>query len=102
MGKIASKYSDKIILTTDNIGYEDIRNVNKDIASGISVPYTEIDDRSKAIQYAFQDFLPNDTIVILGKGCETSNLINGIKVPYSDIKQVEKTIEEYLVRIRKF
>ena len=95
MGEIASKYSDKIILTTDNIGYEDIRNVNKDIASGISVPYTEIDDRSKAIQYAFQDFLPNDTIVILGKGCETSNLINGIKVPYSDIKQVEKTIEEY-------
>lgn len=93
MGEIASKFSDEIILTVDNINYQNFNIVNKDIKTNINVPVKEIFDRKVAIKYGFEQMKANDTLVILGKGCETSNLINGVKVPHNDIEEVEHNIE---------
>lgn len=95
MGKIASMFSNKLIVTTDNINFENFDDVCDDILHKVSVPYVKIFDRALAIKTAFENLKENDTLMILGKGCETSNLINGVKVPHSDIEEVEKNIESF-------
>lgn len=95
MGEIASKFSDCLIITTDNINFENFDVVCDDITKNVSVPYEKVFDREKAISKAFLLLKENDTLLILGKGAETSNLINGVKVPHSDLKCVEKCIEEF-------
>ena len=66
-----------------------------DISKNVSVPYTKIFNREQAVEYAFSKLEKNSTIMLLGKGAETSNLINGVKVPYSEISTVEKCIEQF-------
>lgn len=95
MGEIASMYSDKIVLTTDNINFENFDNVCEDILNRVNIPYEKIFDRKLAISNAMCDLKENETLLLLGKGCETSNLINGEKVPHSDIVEVENNIEKF-------
>lgn len=95
MGEIASRFSNQLIVTTDNINFQNFENVCDDILSKVNVPYVKIFDRAEAIKFAFENLKENDTLLILGKGCETSNLINGVKVPHSDIVEVEKNIEMF-------
>lgn len=95
MGKVASKYSNQIILTTDNPNFTDFNLICSDVILGISVPYETEFDRGEAVRKAFLNLQPNQTLVLLGKGCETSNLINGVKVPYSDMEKIENLIQEF-------
>lgn len=95
MGEIASKFSNEIIVTTDNLNFENFDDVCDDILKNVKVTYTKIFDRAEAIRFAFSKLKENDTLMILGKGCETSNLINGVKIPHSDIEEVKKNIEKF-------
>lgn len=95
MGEVASKFSDELILTTDNPNFENFDDICSDISKNVSVPYTKIFNREQAVEYAFSKLEKNSTIMLLGKGAETSNLINGVKVPYSEISTVEKCIEQF-------
>ena len=100
MGRVASMYADNIVLTTDNINFENFDLVCEDIVKGITIPYQKVFDRKEAIRMCFDELRENDTLILLGKGCETSNLINGVKVPHSDIEEVEKNIER-VFNVRK-
>ena len=95
MGEVASKFSDEIVLTSDNPNFAKFDDICLDILKGVSVPYTKIFDRFSAVKFAFSKLTKNTTLVLLGKGAETSNLINGVKVPYSEVKAVETCIEEF-------
>lgn len=92
MGSIAEKYSDKIILTSDNPRCEDRASIIEDIYSGIS-------DRNKvvkcvvryhAILYACKCATIGDTIAVLGKGHENYIEENNVRIRYSDIESIEK------------
>ena len=86
MGEIASKYSDKIVLTTDNPRNEDPLNIINDIKLGIKNKKKLIInvDRKSAIKSTIFNAQSNDIILIAGKGHEDYQEIKEIKYPFDD------------------
>ncbi len=76
MGAIAARGADLVVLTNDNPRSEDPRAILQAIAAGIRregrSPAAMIDDRSQAIQHALAMAAPGDTILVAGKGAETT------------------------------
>ena len=94
MAKIAEKYSDEIIITTDNPRYESSENIFKNIILGFKKNnHKIIINREKAIKSAI-DTNSNSIIVVLGKGIENYQLINNKRIPHSDIGIIKKYINE--------
>jgi UDP-N-acetylmuramoyl-L-alanyl-D-glutamate--2,6-diaminopimelate ligase len=92
LGEIASKYCDYLIITSDNPNFEDPQNIANDIINGFSrqVEFEVIHDRKKAIQHILDVAQPNDIIALVGKGHEDYQLINGQKIPFSEIEIVNE------------
>lgn len=91
IGEIATKYSDYVIFTNDNPRNEDPKQILEDITISITTRnYTIIEDRKKAIAKAMEMLSSDDIVLILGKGHEEYQIIKGEKIPYSDLKEVEK------------
>ncbi len=95
MGKIAEKYSDKIILTNDNPRNEEPRTISEEILKGIeNKNIAKIDqNRKKAISEAWKASSPGDILMILGKGAETYMEIKGHKLPFND-KEIILKLEQ--------
>ena len=96
-GKIASLYCDQIILTDEDPYDEDTRRILSEIKSGIpndkSQITKEIIDRKEAIKTAISMAESGDTVVITGKGSETSMAVaGGKKIPWSDREVVLKSL----------
>ena len=85
MGRIAEKLADQVVLTDDNPRVEDGSGIIKEILRGFSDPDVRVErDRRKAIQLAIQHALPDDLVVIAGKGHETTQEINDVRFPCDD------------------
>ncbi len=71
--KIASKYSDHIIVCEEDSGKEPFENIANDIVSNIEIEnYDVIEDRDESLHHALFDLADNDTVIVfLGKGEET-------------------------------
>ncbi|USS87623.1 UDP-N-acetylmuramoyl-L-alanyl-D-glutamate--2,6-diaminopimelate ligase [Fructilactobacillus hinvesii] len=84
-GKALSEEADVAILTTDDPAFEDPLAIAREIDSYIDHDrvqvYYEL-DRKKAIQKAIQLGAPSDIIVVLGKGQDPYQKIQGIDTPY--------------------
>ena len=91
MGKVAQKYSDKVILTSDNPRFENPFAIIEDIRSGAKTAEV-IENRKEAIIFAIDNSSKGDTILVLGKGAEDYQEIKGVKYPYSD----KSVIEDYI------
>jgi UDP-N-acetylmuramoyl-L-alanyl-D-glutamate--2,6-diaminopimelate ligase len=76
MAEIAEKYSDFVIVTTDNSRNESKVNIIKDIIKGFSDKknYKVIPSRKDAIEYAVINADVSDIILIVGKGHERYNI----------------------------
>ena len=95
MGRHATYLSDHVFFTSDNPRNEDPLSIIYDLLSGTSsVNYTVIVDREKAIEAALKKAKPNDFVVILGKGHEKTQNINGKIVPFNDKIVVEEVIRK--------
>lgn len=95
MGRHATRLSDHVFFTSDNPRNEDPLSIIYDLLSGTSsVNYTVIVDRAKAIEAAIKKAKPNDLVVVLGKGHEKTQNINGKIVPFSDKIVVEEVIRK--------
>ncbi len=91
MGKIASEYSDKVFITSDNPRTEDPIEIITGIKSGIKMDnYTIIENRKDAISRAVELSGKNDIILVAGKGHENYQEINGVKYHFSDKEVLEK------------
>ncbi|MCX7758607.1 MAG: UDP-N-acetylmuramoyl-L-alanyl-D-glutamate--2,6-diaminopimelate ligase [bacterium] len=90
MGKIASKYSDLIILTSDNPRNENPSKIVEDIEKGIqkNKKYLVEIDRKKAIEKALEIANKNDVILIAGKGHEKYQIIGNQTIPFNDHQTV--------------
>lgn len=81
MGKIAARYAQHVIITSDNPRTEDPKAILIDIAAGLkedNVPeerYELIVERREAIQKAIEMASSEDVVLIAGKGHETYQLI---------------------------
>ncbi|MGN7357724.1 UDP-N-acetylmuramoyl-L-alanyl-D-glutamate--2,6-diaminopimelate ligase [Paenibacillus sp. SAF-054] len=90
MGKIAAKYSDVVMVTSDNPRTENPDLILKDIEAGLqedAVPqekYQLVVDRREAIQKAIEMASPDDVVLIAGKGHETYQIIGHTKHDFDD------------------
>jgi UDP-N-acetylmuramoyl-L-alanyl-D-glutamate--2,6-diaminopimelate ligase len=93
MAEIASKMSDKVILTSDNPRNEDPLDIIEQMKKGVSITNakkTEVEpDRREAIRKACAMAKPGDIILLAGKGHETYQEIKGVKYDFDD-RQVLK------------
>ncbi len=93
MGKIAVKYSDYVIFTSDNPRLEDPSRILSDITSKLDTKNYEIEEnRQKSIEKGIQRLEKNDILLILGKGCEDYQIIGTQKYHFNDKEEVLKII----------
>ena len=85
MGEIASSYSDKIYVTSDNPRTEDPLKIIEEILPGIKDEnYVVNENREEAIKNAIENSEENAVILIAGKGHESYQEINGVRNYFSD------------------
>lgn len=95
MGAVAARWSDEVIVTSDNPRSEDPEAIIADILRGL-VPeasrsgsagahYAAIVDRRAAILRAVAMAEPGDLVVIAGKGHERVQEIGGATIPFDDV-----------------
>lgn len=87
MGEVCQRLSDYVIITSDNPRTEEPRQIFEDILEGINKDnnnYKVVEDREKAINYAVQYAQHGDVIVILGKGHEKIQIMNGYTKKFDD------------------
>ena len=99
MGKIATRYSDSIIVTQDNPRTEDPEQIITDIKPGLNsseTPYDVIHDRERAIYRLISMAKPRDVVMIAGKGHETYQLLAEGAISFNDKEIAGKAIKDYL------
>ena len=100
MAKAAAKFSDYIILTSDNPRTENPVNILADIEKGLideKYPFDKyliISDRERAIKYGIKMLEKDDSLLIAGKGHETYQIIGTEKTHFDDREIVRKILEE--------
>ncbi len=112
MGKVAGKYSDLAILTSDNPRTEDPLAILDEVEKGFkSLPlkewspdrlglwrskkgYLKVPDRREAIRMAIRLAQASDTVLIAGKGHEDYQIIGKKKFPFDDRIEAKKALEE--------
>ncbi|MDX8366782.1 UDP-N-acetylmuramoyl-L-alanyl-D-glutamate--2,6-diaminopimelate ligase [Cytobacillus sp. IB215665] len=96
MGNIASKYSDIVIITSDNPRSEDPHNIMTDINQGIiespSLQYDNIVNREEAINQAIKIAAKNDVVLIAGKGHEKYQILKDKTIQLDDKDIARKAI----------
>ena len=88
MADIATRFSDKIILTSDNPRTEDPKQILEDMKAGIPKSKERnvmvIEDRKEAIRTACNLVNGQDIILVAGKGHENYQEINGVRHHFDD------------------
>ncbi|MEZ4705007.1 MAG: UDP-N-acetylmuramoyl-L-alanyl-D-glutamate--2,6-diaminopimelate ligase [Bdellovibrionota bacterium] len=90
IGALVSKYSDLLVITTDNPRSEKPQEIIKQIMKGIPLIDRKRDrvhpiiDRKEAIETALNLAKENDVVLIAGKGHEAFQEISGEKYAFSD------------------
>lgn len=95
MGGIAEKYSDIVIVTSDNPRTEDPEEIIKGIVVGLTKENHTVEiHREKAIEKAISLAEKNDIILIAGKGHENYQVIGREKIHFDDKEEVIKAIKK--------
>ena len=97
-GKIAAEYSDIVILADEDPRGEDAVTILKDIKAGIPYSFNSeniylIPDRQEAIDKAVSLAEAGDTVILLGKGHESSIIYAGGKIAWNERKAAEKALK---------
>lgn len=99
MGEIAAKMTDRIILTDLESHYEDPASIRAMLFEGIkraggTAKTTEIGDRREAIKKALSIAKKGDTVLLNGLGHEQYRLVEGDRIPWSDVTVVRELVDE--------
>lgn len=96
MGQIASRYSDAIVVTSDNPRSENPNSIIDDIVAGISISANvhRISDRRSAISASFRIAQSGDVVVIAGKGHETYQIIGDQVIDFDDRMVAAEELEQ--------
>nr|WP_307774483.1 UDP-N-acetylmuramoyl-L-alanyl-D-glutamate--2,6-diaminopimelate ligase [uncultured Cetobacterium sp.] len=95
MGSIAEKYSDYVIVTSDNPRTEDPEFIISEVLSGIKGKNHEVEpDRKLAIKKAIKKAQKDDIILIAGKGHETYQILGKTKIHFDDREIAVEAIKE--------
>lgn len=95
MADAACRYSDKVILTSDNPRSEVPEDIIRDMQAGVKEEYlpkvVSITDRKEAIKTALGMAAKGDIVLVAGKGHENYQEIKGVKHHFDD-KEVIRAI----------
>ena len=86
MGTAASRFADRLVLTSDNPRNEEPQEIIDAILEGVRGTHpTVLPDRAAAIAHAIASAAPADVVLIAGKGHETYQEVVGQRLPFSDL-----------------
>ena len=95
MGKIVLNGCDKVIFTSDNPRYEKPEKIISDMLLGIDPieekKISKIINRREAIEMGCSQLNSGDILLVVGKGHETYQEIDGQKIPFNDLKIVKES-----------
>jgi len=83
MAKAAADGADVVVLTSDNPRSEDPLAILAEMAPG-APEATIVADRREAIEAAVRQARPGDAVVVMGKGHETGQEVDGVVTPFDD------------------
>ena len=100
MAKIAAEMSDKLIITSDNPRSEDpvaiIEQMKKGLDNEMAEKTLAIVDRREAIKKACSLAMPDDIILLAGKGHETYQEANGVKYHFDDMEELRSYLDKII------
>ncbi|MAR43009.1 MAG: UDP-N-acetylmuramoyl-L-alanyl-D-glutamate--2,6-diaminopimelate ligase [Flavobacteriaceae bacterium] len=95
MGEIVLNGSDKVIFTSDNPRYEKPEKIINDMLLGVDPnnkkKISKIINRREAIESGCSQLNSGDILLVVGKGHETYQEIQGEKIPFDDVKIVKES-----------
>jgi len=95
MAIAAARHSDACVVTSDNPRSEDPLEIIREIESGLSgKTYWSIPDRAQAIDFAVQNSLSGDIILIAGKGHETTQQFASETIEFEDRKHASRALRD--------
>jgi UDP-N-acetylmuramoyl-L-alanyl-D-glutamate--2,6-diaminopimelate ligase len=95
MGRIAAELADDLIITDDNPRTEDPARIVAEIVAGIAggAPTVIEHDRALAIRMALQRSVPDDVVLVAGKGHEDYQIYGTERRPFRDQAIVTAALE---------
>jgi len=94
MGRIAQRYSDLVVVTSDNPRHEAPERIIADILAGMAKSSALIveKDRRRAIARIIAAGQPGDLILLAGKGHESYQQIGDEKFPFDDVQVAKEML----------
>ncbi|MDY9921986.1 MAG: UDP-N-acetylmuramoyl-L-alanyl-D-glutamate--2,6-diaminopimelate ligase [Synergistota bacterium] len=92
MGETASRFADKVIISSDNPKSEDPADIAAEILEGAKKHAAEcsvIIDRNQAVDFGLENLKTGDILLLAGKGPESYQILKDGPVPYSDKNAME-------------
>jgi UDP-N-acetylmuramoyl-L-alanyl-D-glutamate--2,6-diaminopimelate ligase len=107
MGAAAVRYSDVVILTSDNPRTEDPHAILDQVEGGVieglqqrpHVQYRKIADRRQAIEEAVREARSTDMVLIAGKGHEDYQIVGTEKLHFDDREVARSAIQRLGIRV---
>ncbi|HLJ37790.1 MAG TPA: UDP-N-acetylmuramoyl-L-alanyl-D-glutamate--2,6-diaminopimelate ligase [Steroidobacteraceae bacterium] len=95
MGAIAAELADELTVTDDNPRSEDPARIVADIVAGVGdqAPLMVEHDRARAIRLALARSVPDDVVLIAGKGHEDYQIVGSERRPFRDQTVVTEALE---------
>jgi UDP-N-acetylmuramoyl-L-alanyl-D-glutamate--2,6-diaminopimelate ligase len=84
MGKVASQFADKVVITNDNPRFEAPEKIAQQIVEGITGDVEIELDRRRAIATSIIQANKQDIVLIAGKGHENYQIIENNRIDFSD------------------
>lgn len=97
MGRVAERFADALVVTSDNPRGEKPQAIATAILDGMNAPAdapVEL-DRAAAIRDTVRGMQPQDVLLIAGKGHEPYQEVAGCRLPFSDLEQARAALNEW-------
>ena len=98
MAKVAAKYSDKVVVTSDNPRFEEPEAIIEDIKAGFETKERAralfITDRKEAIRTALIMANPGSIVLVAGKGHENYQDVKGVKHHFDDKEVIGEVFDQ--------
>ncbi|MDE2078039.1 MAG: UDP-N-acetylmuramoyl-L-alanyl-D-glutamate--2,6-diaminopimelate ligase, partial [Burkholderiales bacterium] len=96
MGAVADQYADQVVLTSDNPRDEAPAYILSQILAGVARRdgVDVFEDRRAAIEHAVMDADATDVVLIAGKGHESTQEVQGVKLPFSDVDEALRVLRQ--------
>lgn len=95
LGLAAYTYADEVILTADDPDDEPVSKICREMTAELPdiARVRVIPDRAAAIRTAVRALRKGDTLLLAGKGGQTTQLIGGAQLPFDEARIVKEALE---------